>query len=327
MFTPKQGAIGGRSRTSRLRVTANYSWPCLLGPRETPSLQQYMHNVFFPVSQTGRPSRPGARVLPYLDDFLIMFTSEEQARFCARWVREMIEFLGLSCHPTKCQWEPSQSVYHLGITVNTAAGVFEVTKQKLAKLWWLAIGLRITAKKNQRLVQKCELAKFCSFAQSIKLALTPALLFLRNCYDDVKQPVWQCGCSRSVGAFAWHSVGQCGGAIAGSCAPEPFKKCHTSSQPWIPTRGLGSTHSNRYPSKTLDPGWDPHIQTDSHSKSVVLKPSLDPNSRVEIHTFKPIAIQKVAYLANARGGASVIMVRMLRPLKTRSPSYLARMLL
>ncbi|EFJ39404.1 hypothetical protein VOLCADRAFT_101016 [Volvox carteri f. nagariensis] len=220
MFTPKQGAIGGRSRTSRLRVTANYSWPCLLGPRETPSLQQYMHNVFFPVSQTGRPSRPGARVLPYLDDFLIMFTSEEQARFCARWVREMIEFLGLSCHPTKCQWEPSQSVYHLGITVNTAAGVFEVTKQKLAKLWWLAIGLRITAKKNQRLVQKCELAKFCSFAQSIKLALTPALLFLRNCYDDVKQPVWQCGCSRSVGAFAWHSVGQCGGAIAGSCAPE-----------------------------------------------------------------------------------------------------------
>ncbi|EFJ47783.1 hypothetical protein VOLCADRAFT_91732 [Volvox carteri f. nagariensis] len=126
-----------------------------------------------------------------------MFTSQEQARFCACWVREMIEFLGLSCHPTKCQWEPSQSVYHLGITVNTAAGVFEVPKQKLAKLWWLAIGLRITAKKNQRLVQ----AKFCSFAQSIKLALTPALLFLRNCYDDVKQPVWQCGCSRLVGAL------------------------------------------------------------------------------------------------------------------------------
>ncbi|EFJ48101.1 hypothetical protein VOLCADRAFT_104887 [Volvox carteri f. nagariensis] len=140
---------------------------------------------FFPVSQTERPSRPGARVLPYLDDFLIMFTSEEQACFCARWVRESIEFWGLSCHPTKCQWEPSQSVYHLGITVNTAAGVFEVPKQKLAKLWWLAIWLRITAK---RLVQKCELAKFCSFAQSIKLALTPALLFLRNCYDDVKQP-------------------------------------------------------------------------------------------------------------------------------------------
>ncbi|EFJ44593.1 hypothetical protein VOLCADRAFT_95228 [Volvox carteri f. nagariensis] len=217
MFTPKQGAIGGRSRTSRLHVTANYSWPCLLGPRETPSLQQYMHNV------TERPSRPGARVLPYLDDFLIMFTSEEQARFCARWVREMIEFLGLSCHPTKCQWEPSQSVYHLGITVNTAAGVLEVPKQKLAKLWWLAIGLRITAKKNQRLVQKCELAKFCSFAQSIKLALTPALLFLRNCYDDVKQPVWQCGCSRGVGAFTWHSVGQCGAAIAGSCAPERWR--------------------------------------------------------------------------------------------------------
>ncbi|EFJ45775.1 hypothetical protein VOLCADRAFT_105800 [Volvox carteri f. nagariensis] len=71
-----------------------------------------------------------------------------------KWVRESIEFLGLSCHPTKCQWEPSQSVYHLGITINTAAGVFEVPKQKLAKLRRLAIGLRITAKKNRRLVQK-----------------------------------------------------------------------------------------------------------------------------------------------------------------------------
>ncbi|EFJ47702.1 hypothetical protein VOLCADRAFT_105017 [Volvox carteri f. nagariensis] len=138
MFTPKQGAIGGRSRTSRLRVTANYSWPCLLGPRETPSLQQYMRNV------TERPSRPGARVLPYLDDFLIMFTSEEQASFCACWVRESIEFLGLSCHPTKCQWEPSQSVYHLGITVNTAAGVFRSGSAGAVVVWVLSHGTRST---------------------------------------------------------------------------------------------------------------------------------------------------------------------------------------
>ena len=104
------------------------------------------HEVF-PKGRGGRPARLGARVLPYLDDFLFVFASREQAALGARWVRESIEFLGLSCHPTKCQWEPSQSVYHLGITVNTADGLFEVPAEKLAKLRRLAVGLRVTAKK------------------------------------------------------------------------------------------------------------------------------------------------------------------------------------
>ncbi|EFJ53196.1 hypothetical protein VOLCADRAFT_102804 [Volvox carteri f. nagariensis] len=80
------------------------------------------------------------------------------------------------------------SVYHLGITVNTAEGLFEVPAGKLAKLRRLAVGLRVTAKKNRRLVQKRELAQLCGFAQSVKLALTPAPLFLRNFYDDLAQP-------------------------------------------------------------------------------------------------------------------------------------------
>ncbi|EFJ50369.1 hypothetical protein VOLCADRAFT_88909 [Volvox carteri f. nagariensis] len=77
---------------------------------------------------------------------------------------------------------------------------FPECKQKLAKLRRLAIGLRITAKKNRRLVQKREPAKFCGFAQSVKLALTPAPLFLRNSYDDVKQPV---GRSSAGAVLAW----------------------------------------------------------------------------------------------------------------------------
>ncbi|GLI65770.1 hypothetical protein VaNZ11_009366, partial [Volvox africanus] len=154
--------------------------------RVTPPMPPHQ---FIPTCGSGRPARLGARVLPYLDDFLFVFSSKEQASLGARWVRETIEFLGLACHPTKCQWEPSQAVYHLGITVNTASGLFEVPKEKLSKLRRLAVGLRVTAKKNRRLVQKRELAKFCGFAQSVKLALTPAPLFLRNFYDDIMQPV------------------------------------------------------------------------------------------------------------------------------------------
>ena len=69
-------------------------------------------------------------------------------------------------------------MHHLGITVNTATGVFEVPREKLRKIRRLAVDLRVTAKKNHRLVLKRELAKFCSFAQSVKLAISPAILFL-----------------------------------------------------------------------------------------------------------------------------------------------------
>ena len=64
-------------------------------------------------------------------------------------------------------------MHHLGITVNTAAGVFEVPREKLRMIRRLAVDLRVTAKKNHRLVLKRELAKFCGFAQSVKGAAVP----------------------------------------------------------------------------------------------------------------------------------------------------------
>ena len=67
--------------------------------------------------------------------------------------------------------------------------MFEVPAEKLSKLRRLAVSLRVTAKKNRRLISKRDLAKLCGFAQSVKLALTPAPLFLRNLYDDLSQPV------------------------------------------------------------------------------------------------------------------------------------------
>ncbi|EFJ50361.1 hypothetical protein VOLCADRAFT_88894 [Volvox carteri f. nagariensis] len=86
----------------------------------------------------------------------------------------------------------------LNSQVNTAEGLFEVPAGKLAKLRRLAVGLRVTAKKNRRLVQKRELAQLCGFAQSVKLALTPAPLFLRNFYDDLAQPVGGGGTSAVI---------------------------------------------------------------------------------------------------------------------------------
>ena len=71
-------------------------------------------------------------------------------------------------------------MHHLGITVNTAAGVFEVPREKLRKIRRLAVDLRVTAKKNHRLVLKRELAKFCGFAQSVKLLFVCLLALIQT---------------------------------------------------------------------------------------------------------------------------------------------------
>jgi Reverse transcriptase (RNA-dependent DNA polymerase)/DNA N-6-adenine-methyltransferase (Dam) len=164
-----------------LAVTKKYNTP----PPAPP------HCLFPPARRWSgrRPTmaRPGLKVLPYLDDFLFVCKTEEQAKAAAVWVRTTIEFLGLSAHPKKCVWDPSQSLQHLGITINSRDGFFEVPTEKLAKLRRMAVDLKVTAKKTRRLVTKRDLAKFCGFAQSIKLAITPAQLFLRNLYDDVSQ--------------------------------------------------------------------------------------------------------------------------------------------
>ena len=55
---------------------------------------------------------------------LFIFCSKEQAGAGAVWIKAVLDSLGLATNPKKCEWEPSQSVHHLGITVNTAAAAF-----------------------------------------------------------------------------------------------------------------------------------------------------------------------------------------------------------
>jgi Reverse transcriptase (RNA-dependent DNA polymerase)/DNA N-6-adenine-methyltransferase (Dam) len=133
----------------------------------------------------GRSSQQGvsAKVLPYLDDFLFLFKDKESASIGSAWVQAMLYWLGFTPHEKKCVWEPTQRVEHLGLIVDLEKGVFEVPAKKLARLANMAKGLRITATQNCRLVKKQLLASFCGFAQSVRLAVTCAGLFLRALYD------------------------------------------------------------------------------------------------------------------------------------------------
>jgi hypothetical protein len=123
------------------------------------------------------------KVLPYLDDFLFLFKDKEAAETGSVWVREMLLWLGFTPHPKKCVWTPSTRIEHLGLVVDLAKGVFEVPQKKLARVANMAKGLRVTASLKCRLISKQSLASFTGFAQSLRLAISCAPLFLRSLYD------------------------------------------------------------------------------------------------------------------------------------------------
>jgi hypothetical protein len=141
------------------------------------------HIFYKPVSHASHPSQSGCIVLPYLDDFLFVFSSQALAEAGSAWIMHLMYWLGFTPHPRKSVWEPSQQLEHLGLVVDFAAESFSVPVAKLARLRNMAKHLRVQASLNRRMVPKRVLASFCGFAQSLSLAIHPAQLFLRALYD------------------------------------------------------------------------------------------------------------------------------------------------
>jgi hypothetical protein len=64
----------------------------------------------------------GARILPYVDDFLLFASTEEEALTLRHRMAQLLDRLGLLRHPTKGFWTPAQVGHHLGIDIDTALG-------------------------------------------------------------------------------------------------------------------------------------------------------------------------------------------------------------
>jgi len=125
----------------------------------------------------------GLRVLPYLDDFLCLARTRTDAADGAAFVQRTLDRLGLQWHPRKSVWEPSQSLPHLGLTVDTARGLFIVTAQRQQRLRSAAKDLLCVAGRSQRAVPARQLARFTGLAISTSLAVPAARLYLRELYD------------------------------------------------------------------------------------------------------------------------------------------------
>eukprot|EP00873_Tetraselmis_striata_P011019 jgi/Tetstr1/431283/TSEL_020978.t1 len=92
----------------------------------------------------------GARILPYVDDFLLFSASMEEAFHLRQRLASLLDALGLQRNPTKGFWEPCQFGRHLGVDINLASGMFYAPADKLNRLSRQATRLIGRATRNAR---------------------------------------------------------------------------------------------------------------------------------------------------------------------------------
>ena len=135
------------------------------------------------------------RILAYVDAFLFLAPTREEALQAMRQVDDLFLRLGVQKHPTKFTPEPVQQLVHLGMDVDLESGRFRVTKKRCAQLRAQAKDLICRATRHQRWVPAKELASFAGLANACLLAVEPARFFLRSIYVALEtRSSWEGNC-------------------------------------------------------------------------------------------------------------------------------------
>ncbi|KAK3256187.1 hypothetical protein CYMTET_34663 [Cymbomonas tetramitiformis] len=123
--------------------------------------------------------RRGARVLTYMDDFLILASTEEEAFVQRERVQRVLARLGFSRNK-KGQWEPGQLIEHLGLEVDLKEGLFRVTEKRIDKIHTHAKSIICDAAGEKRWQSARCLEAFNGLCQTVYLAVPAARLYLCN---------------------------------------------------------------------------------------------------------------------------------------------------
>ena len=127
--------------------------------------------------------KSGHRVLPYLDDFLLLSSSPAEAEEAKTRASSLLASLGLERNPDKGVWTPTQNLVHLGIQVNLGTGVFQVPTEKWATMKSTAVSLIKEAKAHCRWLSAKKLAKLLGLLASLKIAMPQVATFTRSLYE------------------------------------------------------------------------------------------------------------------------------------------------
>ena len=129
--------------------------------------------------------KKGIRVLPFVDDYLFIANTREQALTLRTQVQSLLETLGLARNPKKGFWEPTQVLTHLGMEVDLKHGMFRVPTQKLESIIALAKTVLGRAARCTGVVPVKMLATLAGKAQFLYLAMPAARFYLRELHSVV----------------------------------------------------------------------------------------------------------------------------------------------
>lgn len=133
----------------------------------------------------------GYRVLPYMDDFLIIpsrygvVAGVGHCRRARKRIQALMATLGLRRHPEKGEWEGATVVDHLGVRVDTVKMRFTVLPYKATQVRKLASDLLKQVRLGRRMVNVNALRSFCGTCVSLSLALPWARFYTRSLYWDM----------------------------------------------------------------------------------------------------------------------------------------------
>jgi hypothetical protein len=156
------------------------------------------------------------RLLPYMDDFILFAPTRAKALQARARVQAVLDDLGLSRHPSKGQWDPTQRLDHLGICISLEkTAMFFVPVGRLEKIRKMAHALICRAKRNRRLLPAMAIAGFTGLVQSVYFAIPVAKLYLRSSHDMLRT----CGlqhrrCETWSGGRRWSQNGTAARYIA-----------------------------------------------------------------------------------------------------------------
>lgn len=138
------------------------------------SLAPYVFTkILKPVLKWAR--RKGIRISAYLDDLIIVAANKELSRLHTSMILKRLETLGFLVKKSKSQLEPTQSLQHLGFTIDTRQMTLSVPKDKVRDVRREA--QRILNRGN--LTVRC-LASFIGKTLAMTAAVLPARLRTQN---------------------------------------------------------------------------------------------------------------------------------------------------
>ncbi len=133
----------------------------------------------------------GHRVLAYLDDFIVLASSPEQARASTRALTELLERVGFVLALDKCVLEPVQRLTFLGFEIDTICSsepMLFVPPAKQAALLKATKSLSRAATSSSSIPAR-RLARWVGLAASLTRAIIPARALLRNLQGAISTAV------------------------------------------------------------------------------------------------------------------------------------------